>query len=38
MKYSGKFSGDSIKGKIEAPGREGKTTTRDWEAKRAPEK
>ena len=30
-KYSGKISGDSIKGKIEREGQEG----RDWEAKRA---
>ena len=36
--YSGKVSGDTIKGKIEGPGRDGKTTTRDWEAKRAEEK
>ena len=38
VKYSGQVSGDTIKGKIESPGREGKTTTRDWEAKRAEEK
>jgi hypothetical protein len=37
-KYSGKVSGDTIKGKIEAPGRDGKTAKRDWEAKRAEEK
>ena len=36
-KYSGKVSGDTIKGKIEGPGRDGKTTTRDWDAKRAQE-
>jgi len=33
-KYHGKISGDTIKGKIEAPGRDGETRTRDWEAKR----
>ena len=38
MKYSGKVSGDTIKGKIEGPGREGKSTSRDWEAKRVEEK
>lgn len=37
-KYSGKVSGDTIKGKIEGPGRDGKSTTRDWDAKRAEEK
>jgi hypothetical protein len=36
-KYSGKVSGDTIKGKIEGPGRDGKTMTRDWEAKRVKE-
>ena len=35
MKYHGKVSGDTIKGKIEAPGRDGQTTERDWVAKRA---
>lgn len=34
MKYSGKVSGDTIKGKIETE-REGQTRSRDWEAKRA---
>lgn len=33
MKYSGKVSADSIKGKIESE-REGNTRSRDWEAKR----
>ncbi len=34
-KYSGKVDGDSIKGKIEAPGRNGgDPMSRDWEAKR----
>jgi hypothetical protein len=33
-KYSGKVSGDTIKGKIESE-REGKAQSRDWEAKRA---
>lgn len=32
-KYSGKISGDSIKGKMEVE-REGNTRSRDWEAKR----
>lgn len=32
-KYSGKLEGDTIKGKIEFE-REGKTESRDWEAKR----
>ena len=35
-KYSGKVDGDTIKGKIEQPGRDGGAPTpRDWEAKRA---
>ena len=35
-KYSGKVSGDTIKGKIEMPARGGgDPMTRDWEAKRA---
>jgi hypothetical protein len=34
-KYSGTVSGDTIKGTIEMPGREGKSRTRDWEAKKA---
>jgi hypothetical protein len=33
-KYTGKVSGDTIKGKIEFT-REGQTRSRDWEAKRA---
>jgi hypothetical protein len=33
-KYSGKVSGDTIKGKVEFT-REGQTQSRDWEAKRA---
>src|SRR5208337_1451638 len=33
-KYSGKLSGDSIKGKSETE-RDGQTQSRDWEAKRA---
>src|SRR5262245_23582886 len=37
-KYNGKISGDTIKGKIEAPGRDGNTSTRDWEAKRETDK
>ena len=37
-KYTGKVSGDTIKGKIEGQGRDGQATTRDWEAKRAEEK
>jgi len=35
MKYNGKISGDTIKGKSERPGRDGgDPTVRDWEAKR----
>jgi len=34
IKYSGKVSGDTIKGKTEFE-REGQTQSRDWEAKRA---
>jgi hypothetical protein len=34
IKYSGKVSGDTIKGKTEFE-RDGETRTRDWEAKRA---
>jgi hypothetical protein len=34
QKYTGKISGDSIKGKIESE-RDGKAQSRDWEAKRA---
>jgi len=37
-KYNGKISGDTIKGKIEGPGRDGNTNTRDWEAKRETDK
>ena len=38
-KYTGKVSGDTIKGTIEAPGRNGgDPVKRDWEAKRATEK
>ena len=36
-KYSGKISGDSIKGKVETD-RNGQTQSRDWEAKRGTEK
>lgn len=32
--YKGKVSGDTIKGTVERPGREGKTSSSDWEAKR----
>jgi hypothetical protein len=36
-KYNGKVEGDTIKGKVEAPGRQGgDPTSRDWEAKREP--
>ena len=35
-KYSGKISGDTIKGKMEFE-RDGKTESRDWEAKREKE-
>lgn len=34
-KYSGTVSGDTIKGTIEMPGRDGQTRSREWEAKRA---
>lgn len=35
VKYNGKIEGDSIKGKIEMPGRDGgDAVSRDWEAKR----
>jgi len=33
--YTGKIDGDTIKGSIEGPGRNGETMKRDWEAKRA---
>ena len=33
-KYSGKLTGDEIKGKIESE-RDGQTTSRDWDAKRS---
>jgi len=36
--YTGKLDGDTIKGKIETPSRNGDTTSRDWEAKRAKDK
>jgi hypothetical protein len=32
--YNGTLSGDTIKGKIETTGRDGKTHSHDWEAKR----
>jgi hypothetical protein len=34
-KYSGTVSGDTIKGTIESPGRDGQTRSREWEAKKA---
>ena len=34
-KYTGKISGDTLKGKIEFTGRDGETRSRDWEAKRS---
>lgn len=34
QKYSGKVSGDSIKGKVMGKNRQGEETSRDWEAKR----
>ena len=34
-KYSGTVSGDTIKGTIEMPGRDGQTRSREWEAKKA---
>jgi len=38
-KYTGKIDGDTIKGKIEAPGRGGgDPVSRDWEAKREADK
>jgi hypothetical protein len=33
--YTGKLTGDTIKGKSEGPGRGGQNQSRDWEAKRA---
>ncbi len=33
-KYKGKVDGDTIKGTSEGPDREGKTQSREWEAKR----
>jgi hypothetical protein len=33
-RYSGKVQGDTIKGTIEMPGRDGQTRSVDWEAKR----
>lgn len=35
-KYSGKLAGDTITGTVEAPGRDGAVTPREWVAKRAP--
>jgi len=37
MKYNGKISADTIKGKTEFERSNGETQSRDWEAKRAPE-
>ena len=34
-KYSGTVTGDTIKGTIEMPGRDGQTRSREWEAKKA---
>lgn len=34
-KYSGTVSGDTIKGTIESPGRDGQTRSREWGAKKA---
>lgn len=34
-KYSGKLAGDTITGEIEAPGRDGATSKREWVAKRS---
>jgi hypothetical protein len=34
MKYTAKLADDTLKGKIESPGRDGETRTREWEAKR----
>jgi hypothetical protein len=34
-KYSGTVSGDTIKGTVEMPGRDGQSRSREWEAKRA---
>ena len=34
-KYSGKLEGDTITGKVEAPGRDGAVQSRDWVAKKA---
>ena len=36
-KYTGKLSGDTIKGKMSVD-RNGQTMERDWEAKREPDK
>jgi hypothetical protein len=39
MKYAGKIDGDTIKGKVEMPGRQGgDPISRDWEAKRETDK
>lgn len=35
LKYKAKIEGDTLKGTIESPGRDGQTRTRDWEAKKA---
>jgi hypothetical protein len=35
QKFSGKLAGDSIKGEIEAPGRDGGVQKREWSATRA---
>ncbi len=37
-KYSGKLEGDSIKGSIERPGRDGGTQKSEWNPKREPAK
>ncbi len=37
MKYKAKVEGDVLKGKVESPGRDGETRSRDFEAKRAKE-
>jgi hypothetical protein len=34
-KYSGKIEGNKLTGKIEMPGRDGQTRTRDWNATKA---
>jgi len=37
QKYTGKISGDTIKGKVAGKNRDGEDTSRDWEAKRKKE-